>query len=121
MPSPTTSRSHSQTALLLVATLLVATALALLPTQAAHADRCQPEELVIGSSPIDERDNPVCAVLIYQVYPFVCDDSSTLLNCLGSINPDPSYEPPVVPPYNPQPDRIVCNGVGFVFGTSSCN
>jgi hypothetical protein len=94
---------------------------ALFNASPAAADRCQPEELVIGSSPIDERDNPVCAVLIYQVYPFLCDDSTTLLRCLGSINPDPTYEPPLVPPYDPQADRIVCNTLGFVFGTSNCS
>ena len=82
----------------------------------AHADRCQPEELVLGpnTSPIDERDQPACAVLFFYVYPFICSQSGsqpppTLANCLQNIRLNPGYRPPLVPPYSPNVGRAFCN------------
>jgi hypothetical protein len=87
----------------------------------AHADRCQPEELITGagSSPVDERDHPACYVLINYVYPFVCRDYSTLGNCMGSIELDTGYRPGIAP-YTPDPGRIVCNLARYVgFGCTT--
>jgi hypothetical protein len=109
-----------------VATVALATGMAFVPMIAttagtAHADRCEPEELVLGpgTSPIDERDNPVCFVLVNYTYGFVCDDPTTLNTCLQSVNPDPSYRPnPVF--YQPDPNRIYCNLYSFAVPGGSC-
>lgn len=107
-----------------VATVALATGMAFVPMIAtsagtAHADRCEPEELVLGAgtSPIDERDHPACYVLINYTYPFVCDNFTTLVTCLGSINPDPGYRPALVF-YQPDPNRIYCNLYSFAVGGS---
>lgn len=104
-------------------TLLAAVAIALIgvtTAEPAYADRCEPEELVLGpgTSPIDERDHPLCYVLINYVYPQVCDDYTTLATCLGSFNPQPSV--PNYTPYNPDPYRIYCNAFEFAFGSGTC-
>lgn len=56
----------------LIAALMLTAAGAVAPT-AAYAHRCEPEELVLGpdTSPINEDDHPVCAVMFFYVYPFV--------------------------------------------------
>ncbi len=80
-------------AALLVAAATAATPLGLAATTSAHADRCEPEELVLGpnTSPIDERDQPLCTVMFSYVYPFLCTGPNgetpppTLPQCLQNI------------------------------------
>ena len=90
--------------------------------QPAAADRCEPEELVLGAgtSPIDENDHPACVILLNYVYPFICRDTTTLLNCAFSRRLDPNYRPPLIPTYAPDPDRIYCNLYEFVVPTATC-
>lgn len=52
----------------------------------AHADRCQPEELLGYDPIIPEEAHPVCDVLIDVVYPVVCDNSTTLATCTATVN-----------------------------------
>jgi hypothetical protein len=94
----------------------------------AHADRCQPEELVLGpgNGPMAEGDSPLCAVLDYYVYPFVCPGpQQPLASCLANPNPDPTYRPPLVPPYRPNAFRAYCNAYLWTFKqlgqTATCN
>lgn len=90
----------------------------------ALADRCEPTELVVRAvlpgyeEPVATQDSPVCYTLINYVYPRVCDDYSTLMNCTASINPDPLNEPVSVSPYQPEPGRIYCNVRTFAIGGS---
>lgn len=54
----------------------------------ASADRCQPEELVLGGSTlVDEGDNPVCVVVLRVVYPALACDSTTMPRCLATLDP----------------------------------
>lgn len=104
-----------------LAVLLLAVVCAGLATPSpAHADRCEPEELVLGpgNSPVDERDSPVCVVMLTYVYPFICDDFTTAMRCSATVNPDANYRPPLVPAYSPQADRVVCNAVNFTLTTA---
>lgn len=97
-------------------------------TTAAHADRCEPEELALGpnTSPIDERDQPVCTVMFFYVYPFVCTGPNgelpppTLLQCTQNVALNPGYRPPLIPPYNPNVGRAFCNLYYFVLPNGSC-
>jgi hypothetical protein len=54
--------------------------------QAAHADRCNPEEL-IGQEPIlfGPDEGPVCDLLIKTVYPSTDCDYITLRRCLETV------------------------------------
>ena len=58
----------------------------------AHADRCEPTELVVRivdpsyEEPIDEEDKPWCVVLINYVYPRLACDSSTLQACISTFD-----------------------------------
>ena len=101
---------------------------AVAPT-AAHADRCEPEELVLGAdtSPIDERDNPACTVLFNYVYPFVCEGdtpgeqpSDTILVCAQNLRLNPTYVPPLIPPYSPDFGRLTCNLIKFASPSATC-
>lgn len=59
-------------------------------TQPAHADRCQPEELIpgYGTSPVPEEASPLCLVMDELVYPLVgC--TGTAADCMESIRKDP--------------------------------
>jgi hypothetical protein len=78
--------------ILSLALMLTALALALAGGPAAdvaHADRCQPEELVLGpgNSPLGpDSGDPRCPVMQAVVYDqLVCDDT-TLMKCLGSLD-----------------------------------
>lgn len=100
---------------LLLGTAALSVPITLGAAPAAHADRCEPSELVLRTffpnyeeTFIDERDNPVCYVLLNYVYPRVCTDQSTLNNCIRSANPDPD-EPIRVYPYQPDGGRVYCN------------
>lgn len=93
----------------------------------AYADRCEPEELVLGpnSSPIDERDSPACTVLFAYVYPFICSPDGQappvgLLACPTSLSINPNYRPPLIPPYNPDTGRLTCNLVRFASPSTTC-
>ncbi|HVL39602.1 MAG TPA: hypothetical protein VM328_09455 [Fimbriimonadaceae bacterium] len=91
----------------------------------ARADRCQPTEIVTGSgtAPIDERDDPVCAVMDQYVYPFVCPSPAKqplLPNCIQNVDPNPNYRPPLVPQYNPDLGRIYCNLYKFIVPGGTC-
>ncbi len=52
----------------------------------AHADRCQPEELLGYDPLIPESAHPGCGVLIGVVYPMTCDNYTTLATCTTSLN-----------------------------------
>lgn len=101
---------------LAVMTAMTAVPLAAVVPQAAHADRCEPSELVLRTffgpnyeeNFLDERDNPACYVLLNYVYPRLCDDQSTLNNCIRSANPKP-FTPISVAPYSPDAGRIYCS------------
>lgn len=120
------SRRH---ALPLIAALLLSVAGVFAPT-AAHADRCEPEEIALGpdTSPIDERDNPVCTAMFFYVYPFICatdgnNPPRTLLGangCTSNIRLQPTYVPPIIPPYNPNIGRLVCNLVLYANPNGTC-
>lgn len=104
---------------IMTSTLLVAS-----PTP-AHADRCQPEEFVLGpgGSPMDERDNPVCAVLDQYVYPVLCPGGTTpksLVRCIQTLNPRPDNANINPPQYNPDYGRIYCGFYRFAFPDSTC-
>lgn len=72
---------------LLVGLVLMTMAGGLLTTASpAHADRCQPEELLGYNGLIPESAHPGCSVLINTVYPLVCSDYSTLGTCTASLN-----------------------------------
>lgn len=82
------------------------------PAQPAHADRCQPEELVIGSgnSPYAEESSYFCDVMLGTVYPaltrYGCD-STTLLRCINGMTPAPvpdAFNPITV--NKPIPDSV---------------
>lgn len=122
---PRPSRRH---AIPIVAALMLTAVGAIAPT-AAYADRCEPEEIVLGpdTSPIDERDNPACTVLFSYVYPFICSPDgtppSTLIGangCTSNISLRPTYVPPLIPPYNPQAGRLVCNLVLYANPNGTC-
>lgn len=105
----------SRLAALLLATAALSVPITVGSTTAAHADRCEPSELVLRTffpnyeeTFIDERDNPVCYVLLNYVYPRACDDQSTLNNCIRSTNPNPFVDITVYP-YQPDNGRIYCN------------
>jgi hypothetical protein len=52
----------------------------------AHADRCQPEELVGVAGVVPEPANPVCLVADEIVYPLLgCPQPTTLMGCQTSI------------------------------------
>jgi hypothetical protein len=109
-----------------LAALTMATGLTMVPMIAsaagpAHADRCEPEELVLGAgtSPINENDNPVCWATINYVYPFICDDFTTAVTCAGSISPNPNYRPDLVF-FQPDPNRLYCGLYTFVVPTGGC-
>jgi hypothetical protein len=111
-----------------VAAALAVTPLGLAATTPAHADRCEPEELVLGpnTSPIDERDHPLCAVLFNYVYPFICTGPNgeqpppTLLQCVQNLRINPGYRPPVIPPYSPNVGRAFCNLYYVVLPSGAC-
>lgn len=117
------------------AAVLLAGAAALLPVSVltaspAFADRCEPEEIVLGpnTSPINEADNPVCTVAFFYVYPFICADSGynpprTLIGaggCTSNLRLRPTYVPPVIPPYNPSVGRLACNLILYANPNGTC-
>lgn len=106
--------------------LMVATGLTFVPMIAttagpAHADRCEPEELVLdaGTSPINENDNPVCWATINYVYPFVCDNFTTAVTCAQSVSPNPGYRPGLVF-FQPDPNRLYCGLYSFLIPNGGC-
>jgi hypothetical protein len=102
---------------------VVTASLFLIAPSPAYADRCEPTELVLRAvfpnyeEPIAEQDSAVCYAMKKYVYPRLCDDQSTLMNCTASINPDPN-EPVVIYPYQPEPGRVYCNVRVFAIGGS---
>ncbi len=73
-----------------VALLLAAAATLLLgpAAQPAQADRCQPEEIVLGNgnSPMQEEDSPVCWVMLPYVYPSLSCDRTSMMSCVNTLN-----------------------------------
>lgn len=123
--SAVVNRRLSRLSLLLMLTLIATATMFSLSPGEARADRCQPSEIVIGggTAPVDERDDPVCAVADQYVYPFVCPSPSPqplLPNCVQNIDPDPNYRPPLVPQYNPDLGRIYCNLYKFIVPGGTC-
>ena len=54
----------------------------------AHADRCQPEELVLGSgnSPLgSDSGDPRCPIMQAVVYDTVTCDDSTFMRCVNTL------------------------------------
>lgn len=96
----------------------------------AYADQCEPEEIVLGpnTSAINEDDNPACTALFFYVYPFICTTDGntppgTLIGaggCTSNISLRPTYVPPLIPPYNPQAGRLVCNLVLYANPNGTC-
>lgn len=120
-----TSANPSRVILALFTILLATFGVLFLAPDEAKADRCQPSEIVTGggTSPIDERDDPVCAVMDQYVYPFVCPSPAKqplLPNCIQNLRPNPNYRPPLVPQYNPDYGRIYCNLWKFVVPGGTC-
>lgn len=97
-------------------TAMTTVPMAVVAPQAAYADRCEPTELVLRTffgpgyeeNFIDERDNPGCYVLLNYVYPRLCDDQSTLNNCIRSANPKP-FTPITVAQFSPDAGRVYCS------------
>lgn len=122
-------RPRRRHAIPLIAALMLTAAGAVAPT-AAHADRCEPEEIVLGpnTSPIDERDNPACTVFFFYIYPFICatdgyNPPSTLVGpdgCTQNLRLNPTYVPPLIPPYSPDYGRATCNLILFVNPNGTC-
>jgi hypothetical protein len=121
-------RPRRRHAIPLIAALMLTAAGAVAPT-AAYADRCEPEEIVLGpdTSPIDERDNPVCTAFFFYVYPFICSPNgvppATLIGangCTSNISLRPTYVPPLIPPYSPNAGRLVCNLVLYANPNGTC-
>jgi hypothetical protein len=97
------------TALLAVSVALVVPIAAAGP---AAADRCQPEELVLGpgNAPLPENATPVCAVMNNVVYPTVgCKQTPTLIACVNKLtpNPVPDVDNPI-PAQGPLPSVNPC-------------
>ncbi len=121
-------KARPRLAALAVAVATAVTPLGLFSTTTAHADRCEPEEIVLGAqtSPIDERDHPLCAVLFQYVYPFICTGPNgelpppTLLQCAQNIAINPGYRPPLMPAYSPNVGRAFCNLYYFVLPSGAC-
>jgi hypothetical protein len=94
-------------ALTVLAAAAVTVVLPIAVASPAAADRCQPEELVIGSgnSPYEEEDSPFCDVMLGTVYPTLgCND--TLLGCVNYLTADVftgASNP--IPPTGPLPDE----------------
>lgn len=105
METPVTANVRKLlTALLAVSVALVVPIAAAGP---ASADRCQPEELVLGpgNAPLPEDATPVCAVMNDVVYPTVgCNATPTLIACVNKLtpNPVPDVSNPI-PPQGPLP------------------
>ncbi len=103
---------------------IMASTLVMASPTPAHADRCQPEEFLLGpgGSPMDERDNPVCAILDQYVYPVLCPDppKQTLVACLQNLNPSPQNASLQPPSYRPNYGRIYCGLYRFAFPDSTC-
>ncbi len=103
-----------RTAIAVAVTLVAGSFLVLTPAP-AHADRCQPEELIpgFGTSPIDERDTPVCFVMDTWVYPFLCRNATNPnpQNCINNLDPDLNNPPDLtqVTNYRPNVFRVYCN------------
>lgn len=64
----------------------------------AHADRCEPAELVVRripgfenwEDPAHEEDSPLCYVLLNYVWPSICNNFQSpngVFNCLGTLKP----------------------------------
>lgn len=88
---------------LLALTLATMAALATVAAPPAHADRCEPTELIVRAQvgpvgPIDryyeepgaEEQKPTCWAMDDVVYPMLGCDNTTLMSCLGSLNPNTS-------------------------------
>lgn len=72
---------------------LLLTSLLLIEASPAHADRCQPEELVTGpgSAPIPESADPKCPAFNEFVYPLVgCEETPTFAKCMSQVQADPA-------------------------------
>lgn len=81
-------------ALLLLVLLILATLM--VGAQPAHADRCQPEELIpgFGASPVPENASPICLVADEVLYPLIgCDTdaTNTLQMCAASLGADTAF------------------------------
>lgn len=97
--------------LILGATTSMAIALPVAVAAPAHADDCQPEELVLGSgnSPYNDENSPLCPVMRGIVYPTLqCADGTTLIGCVNEYSPVPVTNPiPATGPINDQVARYV--------------
>jgi hypothetical protein len=85
----------------------------------AHADRCEPTELVLRAidptyeEPIDERDSALCYVLLNYGYYYLCVNGAQGLACF--LKPNPGVRPlPPLQDYHPEPGRVFCTVSMFV-------
>lgn len=116
-------KARRRIASLAVATATVFAPLAIGAATPAHADRCEPEELVFGAgtSPIDEADHPLCSVMLQYVYPAICSNYTTLLLCTQTVRLNPGYRPAqLLPTYDPDLGRIVCNIYLYANSSGTC-
>ena len=95
-----------------VAAVLVGMTTIVVTAPPAHADRCQPEEFVLGSgnSPYAEESSYFCDAMLGTVYPALAKygcDSTTLLRCINGMTPGPvpNVSNPV-PAQGPLPDVV---------------
>ncbi len=71
---------------LLVLSLATAALLSAAAAPPASADRCQPEELVLGEPLMPESDSPVCYVMLNHVYPRLDCDSTSQASCQATLS-----------------------------------
>jgi hypothetical protein len=96
---------------LLALTAVVASGLSTAP---AHADRCEPTELVVRAidpsyeEPIDESDSALCYVLLNYGYYYLCANGAQGMACFTNPNPAVRKLPPLRD-YHPEPGRIFCS------------
>ncbi len=93
-------------ALALAVSVVAAFSLLSVAAPPAHADRCQPEELVTGSgtSPIPEDRDPRCFVMDTFFYSTVVCDDTKFRNCLSTLDARATAA------------RIAADPAGFYYG-----
>lgn len=106
--------------------IVAAASVSLVPATPAHANNCQPEELVFGegNSAIGKTDSPVCFVFETWMYPFLCPNAdpngngeTDPIECSMNLSPRLQNLPNLgqVTQYQPNANRIVCSAVNFTF------
>jgi hypothetical protein len=66
--------------------------------------------------------------MFFYVYPFICATNGTtppptLLGdggCVNNLRLQPTYQPPLIPPYSPNFGRLTCNLILFINPNGTC-